>query len=75
MKFFKKINLKDVGERAIKTFVEAFIATVAACGCFDVADGESLKSAVVTTAVAGIAAGVSAVWNMLGNIFRKGEEI
>lgn len=72
MRYFKRINWKDVGERALKTFVEAFVATVAASDLLNPADSNTFKSALVTTVVAGVAAGISAVWNLLGNVLEGG---
>lgn len=72
MNYFKMVNWKDIGERALKTFVEAFVATVAASDFLNAYDGRSLKQALCTTLVAGIAAGISAVWNVLGNIIEGG---
>ena len=66
------VNWKDIGERALKTFVEAFVATVAASDFLNAYDGRTLKQALCTTLVAGIAAGISAVWNLLGNIVESG---
>ena len=60
--------MKDILVRAAKTFVQAFIATLAVA---QITDNDSLKAALI----AGIAAGVSAVWNtlILANEARKSE--
>lgn len=50
----------DILVRAIKTFVQAFLAVIAT-GLLDVTDLNALK----TLAIAGIAAGISAVSNTL----------
>lgn len=73
MKFLKRIKWNDVGERALKTFVEAFVATVAASDFLNLGGGEALKTALFTTVVSGMAAGLSAVWNMLSNIVSGGD--
>jgi len=49
----KKVNWRDVAERAVKTFVQAFVAVLI------VADQPFSKEALV----AGVAAGVSVTWN------------
>jgi hypothetical protein len=51
-------DIKDILVRAIKTFVQAFLASLAVA---NVTDMDTLKAAVV----AGVAAGISAVWNTL----------
>ncbi len=56
----KKTNWKDIGSRALKTFVQAFVA-VLLLGVTDVTDIESGK----TLAIAALAAGISAVWNFV----------
>lgn len=69
----KKIDWLNVAERVVKTFVEAFVAAVAASGIFDIADVKSLKSALVSTAIAGISAGVAALWNLLAEVLKSEE--
>ncbi len=60
--------MKDILVRAGKTFIQAFIATLAVA---TITDNDSMKAALI----AGIAAGVSAVWNtlILANEARKSE--
>lgn len=72
MKLFKEIDWKDIGERCLKTFIQAFVATVAASDIFNLSGGATIKSAVVTTVIAAIAAGVSAVWNVVAGAIAKG---
>ena len=50
--------MKDIAVRALKTFVQAFIASLAVA---NVTDTENLQAVII----AGVAAGVSAVWNSL----------
>lgn len=67
--FLKQIGVtKDTVERTVKTFIEAFFAyivTVIAAG--DFFDGENSKKALVGLLMSALAAGVSAVMNMLKN--------
>lgn len=72
LKKLKEIDWINVAERVAKTFIEAFVAAVAASNIFEVHDGESLKTAILSTAIAGISAGVSALWNLLCEV-TKGE--
>jgi hypothetical protein len=53
-----KYDVQDILVRASKTFVQAFLATLAVS---QVTDIETLKAALL----AGVAAGISAVWNTL----------
>lgn len=53
-----KINWKDIAVRAVKTFVQAFLAVVV-IGLASVNSVDSLKA----LAVAGVAAGISALQN------------
>ena len=69
----KKIDWLNVAERVVKTFAEAFVAAVAASGIVDIADVKSLKSALVSTAIAGISAGVAALWNLLAEVLKSEE--
>ena len=72
----RKIDWKDVCCRAGKTFVEAFVASAGVYGeqIASIRDLESAKAVLVPVAVGGIAAGLSAVWNMAKEYFRKVEE-
>lgn len=54
------IDFKDVGVRALKTFFQTFLSTIAV-GLAVVDDFESVTALVVAAG----AAGISAVWNML----------
>lgn len=67
--FFNKIGItKDTVERAVKTFLQAFLAyivTVLAAG--DYFEGEITKKALVGLLMSALAAGVSAVMNMFKN--------
>lgn len=53
---------KDVLIRALKTFVQAFLAVITT-GLLDITDTNALKALVV----AGVASGISAVWNAFYN--------
>ena len=67
--FFNKIGItKDTVERAVKTFLQAFLAyivTVLAAG--DYLESEITKKALVGLLMSALAAGVSAVMNMFKN--------
>ncbi len=65
MKFLKIIDWADIAERTSKTFIETFLATIAATDFLGVADVKTLKSTVVSVVAAGVAAGLCAVWNTL----------
>lgn len=72
MKYFKNLGWSDIGERTAKTFVEAFLATVATSNILNVSDWHSLKTALISTVIAGLAAGISAVWNIFRNAIKRG---
>lgn len=61
----KKIDWKDVGRRAGKTFVQAFVATISIEQFAAITDAESAKVILRSMLIAGVSAGVSAVWNMV----------
>lgn len=52
--------MNDVAKRAVKTFIQAFLATVAV-GATNVTDIATAKA----LAIAAVAAAISAVWNSL----------
>ncbi len=54
------MNSKDIAVRALKTFVQAFLAFTAA-GVVGVVDWNTLKALLI----GGVAAGISAAWNAL----------
>ncbi len=57
---FKSLINNDVVRRAVKTFIQAFLA-VLVVGYVNVKDVESAKA----LGVAAVAAGISAVWNFI----------
>lgn len=57
---FVKLKNNDILVRAVKTFVQAFLATVAV-GVTNVTSIDSAQA----LAIAGVAAGISAVWNFV----------
>lgn len=61
----KNIDWKDIWKRAGKTFIQAFIAAAGVVQLPQITDLETVKAALLTVIVAGGAAGLSAVWNML----------
>jgi phosphotransferase system glucose/maltose/N-acetylglucosamine-specific IIC component len=70
-----KEKIKDVVTRAFKTFIQAFIGSITIDGFFGVTDFDAIKRIALSMLVAGVAAGVSAVWNMiLDFVYRKIDE-
>ena len=70
-----KEKIKDILARAGKTFIQAFIGSITIDGFFGVTDFDAIKRIGLSILVAGVAAGVSAVWNMmLDFIYRKIDE-
>ena len=64
---FNKDKIKDVGIRALKTFIQAFLGSITINNFMFIDDVNGLKSVFYSTLIAGISAGVSAVWNMIVN--------
>ena len=62
-----KINWKDIGIRALKTFFQAFIASVGVNLTIlsEAIGNDTIKSVGVSITIGAIAAGVSAVWNYI----------
>ncbi len=70
----RKIDWKDVGKRAAKTFAQAFIATISIEQVTSIADAESAKIVLGYMLIAGTSAGISAVWNMAAGYMQKDKE-
>lgn len=71
----KKVNWLDVAKRAGKTFGQAFIASISVDSLLTIRDADTAKTVLTAVAVAGISAGISAVWNMaIGMLESEGEE-
>ena len=60
-----KINWKDVGVRALKTFLQTFIASLTVDGVFGITDAKGLQRFALTTGLSALAAAISAVWNVI----------
>ena len=62
-----KRNWKDIGIRALKTFFQAFIASVGANLTIlsEAIGNDTIKSIGVSIAIGATAAGISAVWNYI----------
>lgn len=69
MKLNKKT--KDIIERALKTFIQAFLGSITINSFMLVQDFDGFKAVLCSTLVAGASAGVSAVWNMLINNYNE----
>ena len=66
-----KEKIKDITARASKTFIQAFIGSFTIDAFFGVTDTETIKKIGLSMLVAAVAAGVSAVWNMLLDLIYK----
>lgn len=65
-----KAKLKDIMIRATKTFIQAFLAVFTLDGIV-FTDLEAAKSMLITTTIAALAAGISAVWNLVMELVNK----
>lgn len=70
----KRIDWKDVAKRAGKTFAQAFIATISIDKFAGITDTESAKAIIYSMLIAGLSAGISAVWNMGTKYFVEKKE-
>jgi hypothetical protein len=70
MKFTRE-QIKDILERVLITFVEAFISALSVDMLFGVTNLDTLKRAMLSMIIAAGAAGISAVWNILKPIVIK----
>lgn len=70
----RKINWRDVGTRCGKTFVQAFIASIGINQISAITDADSAKTILSSMLVGGLAAGISAAWNVGLNCILKESE-
>ena len=71
-----KEQIKDILARAGKTFAQAFVSAISVDSIFGVTDLDALKRIALSMLIAGVAAGISAIWNMVQNwLYRKIDEI
>jgi hypothetical protein len=61
-----KIN-KDIVNRAIKTFIQAFVGSITINSFLVVNDVNAFKAVLYSTLIGGLSAGLSAVQNMIIN--------
>lgn len=59
----RKELIKNIASRAAKTFIQAFLSAISVDAVLGVTDFDALKRIGLSMLVAGIAAGVSALWN------------
>ena len=59
-----KAQIKDILARAGKTFIQAFISSISVDTLFGITDLDTFKRIGISMLVAGVAAGISALWNM-----------
>jgi hypothetical protein len=71
-----KEQIKDILARAGKTFAQAFVSAISVDSIFGVTDLDALKRIGLSMLIAGVAAGISAIWNMIQNwLYRKIDEL
>lgn len=71
-----KAQIKDILARAGKTFVQAFISSISVDAFLGITDLDTLKKIGLSMLIAGVAAGISALWNMLQDfLYRKIDEL
>lgn len=71
-----KQQVKDILARAGKTFAQAFISAISIESILGVTNLDVLKRIGLSMLIAGVAAGISAVWNMVQNwLYRKIDEL
>ncbi|MBQ2973001.1 MAG: hypothetical protein IJE19_01475 [Clostridia bacterium] len=63
MKEETKIILADVAERALKTFLQAFLSSISVDVLLGVTDFDAFRKVGLSMLVAALAAGISAAWN------------
>lgn len=60
-----KIFNKDILNRALKTFAQAFLGSITISNFMLVNDVNTFKSVLYSTLIGALSAGFSALWNML----------
>lgn len=66
------MNYKDIGIRALKTFIQAFIPVmIVALSTVDVTDLSASKSVLYSALISACSAGLSAVWNLATQLINK----
>ncbi len=71
----KRIDWKDVCIRAGKTFMQAFVANVSMEQIFAITDAESAEMILRSMLIAGLSAGISAVWNMVADYLSQKKKV
>lgn len=66
----KRINWKDVAARTVKTFVAVFLGSLCVNVDLQGVDSKALARALFATLLSAVSAGITAVWNVLLEIFR-----
>lgn len=62
----KKLRFnKDVLNRALKTFAQAFLGSITINNFLVVTDVSTFKTVLYSTLIGALSAGISALWNML----------
>ena len=66
----KSINWKDVAARTVKTFVAVFLGLLSVNVDLQGVDSKVLARVLFATLLSAVSAGITAVWNLLLEIFR-----
>lgn len=64
----KSIDWRDLLIRALKTFIQAAVSYLTLDGLFGISDKVEMKRWALTTGLSALAAGISAVWNLVLDI-------
>lgn len=63
----KNLNWSDIGVRALKTFIQAFISSFTIDALFGVTTLDGFKAVLVSVLIAATASAISATWNFVAN--------
>ena len=64
----KSIDWRDLLIRAVKTFIQTFVSYLTIDGLFGISDKVEMQRWALTTGLSALAAGISAVWNLVLDI-------